>query len=505
MTIPLHGWACILVAVTTAASVVSASAVAEGAGLTWAVEIVDSDGESGHDASLAVAGNGTLHALYRDAGGTVLRLATRSAGAWSFETVAGPGMFAGDTSLELGYGGGLHILFYDAAAGNFRYGTRDAAGGPWLLGDVDAGSPNGYSALRIDRYGIPHVAYAWTNGTLRYARFSDGFWIREPVDPVTLLVRYVSLDVDRDGRPHLAYYGRGQLRYATKPGLVWSVEVVDPRERAGWFGQIALDLSGRPHLAYYDSVDGNLWYATPDGSDWSRTRVDGSGDAGWDASLAIDPGGRPVIAYYARIPSDLRYARLDNGTWTVQVVDEEGVTGWEPSLAVGPDGTPHVAFHDWTLGALKLASGRDVLGVRTVAPSGVTTSGARLHGEVTALGPYAVANASFEWRKEGDAAWTIVEALPVSEGAKFEAHLGGLGPGTTYEFRAVAEAGGASAYGRIITFLTTAPERVDLYPMFFTGLSIAVLATGVGLALWIWFLHPARVTRRGGRRPGGSV
>jgi len=328
---------------------------------------------------------------------------------------------------------------------------------------------------------------------------------REPVDPVPLLVRYVSLDVDRDGRPHLAYYGRGQLRYATKPGLVWSVEVVDPRERAGWFGQIALDLSGRPHLAYYDSVDGNLWYATPDGSDWSRTRVDGSGDAGWDASLAIDPGGRPVIAYYARIPSDLRYARLDNGTWTVQVVDEEGVTGWEPSLAVGPDGTPHVAFHDWTLGALKLASGRDVLGVRTVAPSGVTTSGARLHGEVTALGPYAVANASFEWRREGDAAWSIVEALPDSEGATFEAHVGGLAPGTTYEFRAVAEAGGASAYGRIITFLTTAPERVDLYPMFFTGLSIAVLAAGVGLALWIWFLHPARVTRRGGRRPGGSV
>jgi len=188
----------------------------------------------------------------------------------------------------------------------------------------------------------------------------------------------------------------------------------------------------------------------------------------------------------------------------MRVLDLASGTG-EPSLAVGPDGTPHVAFHDWTLGALKLASGRDVLGVRTVAPSDVTTSGARLHGEVTALGPYAVANASFEWRREGDAAWSIVEALPDSEGATFEAHVGGLAPGTTYEFRAVAEAGGASAYGRIITFLTTAPERVDLYPMFFTGLSIAVLAAGVGLALWIWFLHPARVTRRGGRRPGGSV
>ena len=488
-----------------AAVILTSLSPACGTSLTWQVQVVDGDGDAGRHSSLAIATNGTVYALYHDNGGAVLRLATLRGGAWSFEAVAGPGYFEGDTTLVLDWRGDLHISYYDAVTTQVRYGRRAASGGPWNLTDVDFGYVDGFNRLAVDRFGIAHVAYSLNNGTLRYAHLSGSFWIRENVDSSVILARYVSLAVDRDGRPHIAYYGNGQLRYASKPDVAWILETVDPRDYVAVSVQIALDSTGRPHFAYYDSIAEAARYATRSLSGWALSVIDPSGDAGRGVSLVVGRDDRPRVAYYARIPADLLYAERVNDTWDVQTVDDVGVVGWEPSLALAPNGTPHVLYYDWTLGALRHAVGLPVLGARTVGASEVTETAALLQGEVTSLDAFSAANVSFDWRPEGEVVWRSASAASLSGPVPFEARIGGLAPGRTYEFRATVEAGGLTEHGRLLTFTTRVLRPLDPAPILLISTSIAVAAMGLSLSAYIWFRGPISFRRRGGRRRSGQA
>jgi len=95
------------------------------------------------------------------------------------------------------------------------------------------------------------------------------------------------------------------------------------------------------------------------------------------------------------------------------------------------------------------------LSVEVGSATDVSPSSATLHGEVTDLSNVDGADVRFSWITAG-------ESPPVSEtGTRtldatgtFSETVSGLDPGTTYEFRAVAEARGESVSSGVNTFTT---------------------------------------------------
>jgi len=481
----MRTWTCVMIAIATLLAGSPATAVP----LSWSSSVIDAEAGAsvGRHTSLVIAQNGTAYVSYLDESAGLVKLATSVAGGWLIEVVDSPGFVRGDTSLALDSSGNLHLVYFNALSSMVRYGTRRAAGGPWNLSDIDRGLDEGHNRLAVDRFGVVHLVYVSDNGTLRYARRTTGFWTREIVDPFVLLARYASIAVDGNGRPHLAYYGNGRLRYAFRSGGFWSTEVVDLRDFVGWFASIGTDPSGEPHIAYYDSIRRSLNYAVRSGTAWSTEVVDAAGDAGWDVSLLVDRDGVSHISYYARISADLRYATGQPGGWDIQVADEPGVVGWSSSVALDPAGLPRITYFDWSVGSLKYAVGQPALGARTVGATSVAGTSAVVIGEVTALGPYASANASFQWRRVGEPTWRETAPVSISTPGTFQASLEGLLPGARYEYRAVVEAGGLSVYGLALTFATPAPPPINL-PLFLLVFAVtAVASAGIAAFVVLWF------------------
>jgi hypothetical protein len=166
-----------------------------------------------------------------------------------------------------------------------------------------------------------------------------------------------SLQIDNDGRPHIAYfhymYQDSDLEYASLDGMGWHTETVDSAGDVGAEPSLAFDSAGRPHIAYKGYNQHTLKHAWFDGAAWQMENVT---QGAFDPSLALDAAGRPHIAFYSASPDfDLKFAYNDGLSWHIQTVDSDGIS-CRISLALGSQGFPHVSYYDWTSpGTLKYA------------------------------------------------------------------------------------------------------------------------------------------------------
>ena len=90
--------------------------------------------------------------------------------------------------------------------------------------------------------------------------------------------------------------------------------------------------------------------------------------------------------------------------------------------------------------------------VATQGATSITSSSATLNGYLGSLGPYTTVVVSFELSNGSS-----VSGPAMSAPGPFSAHIGGLAPGTSYQFRAVAMAplmGGQKAEGAFVSFNT---------------------------------------------------
>jgi len=111
--------------------------------------------------------------------------------------------------------------------------------------------------------------------------------------------------------------------------------------------------------------------------------------------------------------------------FTVYVEDGDGGGGGDPSVAVSTSGA-----------------------------TGVGESSATLNGELTDLTNASEADVYFEYGQSGSGLPNQTSAQTVSSTGSFSTSLSGLSSGTSYEFRAVAEAGTASDTGTVESFQT---------------------------------------------------
>jgi hypothetical protein len=222
-------------------------------------------------------------------------------------------------------------------------------------GDQAAGF---FPSLKLDSLGRPHIAFgaAKPGGyELRYASWTGSTWQFETADPSVILGEKVSLALDSQDQPHVAYRDEVNqvLKYSHKEGGIWYYEVVDNQGNVGYQPSLAIDSLDRPHIAYQWvaplAVNWSIRYAIHNGTGWDISTLSsldtfGSYTGQFGLSLALDSSDRPRIAYsnYA-----LHFAYWSGSSWVDEVVEHiigGGETGDLPSMVLDSTQTPHVSF-----------------------------------------------------------------------------------------------------------------------------------------------------------------
>ena len=144
---------------------------------------------------------------------------------------------------------------------------------------------------------------------LKYLSFSP--------DPEAKVSAFTSMDYDPDGNPGIAYaLTNGGLKYTFFGGQrrstgspIWDSMSVDSGN-VGKYVSLSFDNQGYPGISYYDKANFSLKYAFYDGATWSTQTVDDQGQVGEYTSIDHGPDGLPAISYYDRSNGDLKCARF---------------------------------------------------------------------------------------------------------------------------------------------------------------------------------------------------
>ena len=262
----------------------------------------------------------------------------------------------GDNSIAVDSQGHVHIAFsYDANDGRYErlmYASNES--GAWVTTLVDGGIHVGFmNSIDVDSNGRSHIAYFdYMNYCLKYATNAGGKWVNETVDATEDTGWSISLAVDAAGNPHIAYRNtsinsNGVLSYAEKVGGSWSIQLVDiPRQR-GQIGvdcSIVIDSQGYSHISYLKEQ--HLGYATNKGGSWANYSIDDTYGSGWGSSIAIDSLDHIHICerYGSPNPNTLKYVTDASGSWVNETVDANLGSGAAFSIVVDSNDHPIILW-----------------------------------------------------------------------------------------------------------------------------------------------------------------
>ncbi len=234
----------------------------------------------------------------------------------------------------------------------------------WHINDVDAPSISGniagrFSSLKFDTSGVPYIAYQYYDQGVLYSPFphthinvahrvttggncgTSSKWQCDNVTSTSDSVEYLSLDIDANNTPYIAYYDttNKDLKLATWTGLGgdcgmgdngWGCKVIDGSANdVGKYASLYAPKSTNPadilRIAYYDATAKILKVAHPIsagdgncglGNTWQCDVIDvmGGGIAKLDISLTVDKAFQPVVVYTDAsvdlAPAGIKLARL---------------------------------------------------------------------------------------------------------------------------------------------------------------------------------------------------
>ncbi len=240
---------------------------------------------------------------------------------------------------------------------------------------VEEGAQAGlYVALDIDNQEHVHMVYFDKKSqVLKYATQTGEGFEKDVVDPSCVRCLFGTIAVDKDARPHLAYYSDAEktLIYARKVEGAWHRESIEWGDGIGMGAKLLFDHQGGLHALYY-SQDGYLKHAwrstgkpkavkdkTKPGSkvsslsslfSWENERIDkANGSDRAQISFRRQPKGRLAASYFhwSGFDSELRVA-LEGlyDTWTIEVVEVENNPGKSSSLFFTPNGEPRIVFRE---------------------------------------------------------------------------------------------------------------------------------------------------------------
>jgi hypothetical protein len=134
-----------------------------------------------------------------------------------------------------------------------------------------ANQPSGYS-MAIDGTGTEHLAWYGKMLDEYRAVAPQALWYRgqSAFERLDLLQHgpdggsptgRVSLPVEADGAPHVAFASRGVVKYGVRTGNVWNTSTIDIGPSCGEWISLALDASGRAPVIYREAAAKTLKYA----------------------------------------------------------------------------------------------------------------------------------------------------------------------------------------------------------------------------------------------------
>jgi hypothetical protein len=272
----------------------------------WSAEQVEGTAGVGLDVSLRLDSYGQPKLAFAGTPSSPqVRYAERFGTVWSllFPTFN----FGVRTSLALD-NANQPVIAYANANDNMTLYLAKLVGGTWTNTKLTNNSIADVS-LVLDAFNRPRLAYIdATAGTLKFARFTGLSWVFETVGPVTVQSygSAVSLALAPDGRPVIAYDAGNELRLAEKPVGTWVTSLVDGSASALVDSvSLRVDANGDPHIAYavrkvtQGPLYAELRYARRFSSGvtaWDRQTLD-SGYAILNVALALDGNGSAHIAY----------------------------------------------------------------------------------------------------------------------------------------------------------------------------------------------------------------
>lgn len=165
--------------------------------------------------------------------------------------------------------------------------------------------------LVVDSENRPHVsgeeASAAGSGLYLSKQDPEGSWYAvSTVDGVG----GTEIALDANEEPVIALHDDSashRVRIARWDDIEFDIETVEDCQSCGWHVSMALDGQDRPHVAYrrYNGDDAVV-YAHDDGSGWTHTAI---AEGFWPESIAldVDEDGRAHIVYRDQDPSHIRY------------------------------------------------------------------------------------------------------------------------------------------------------------------------------------------------------
>ncbi|HPM77793.1 MAG TPA: hypothetical protein PK961_11915 [bacterium] len=315
----------------------------------WSQQYFDR-GFTVEDVALAADGSGNLHAVYFDSTFQALTYARQSGSEWTTEVIEEAlGNNVENVDLVLDGDDKAHITFYNGLTTHLGYATN--VSGSWVLSDIDDADFVGRdNSLAIDGNGDLHVSYSDdAHGSLMYATDVGGAWAHYTVDDQGLVGSESNIAVNGDGDAVIAYVDLSDydINLAVGGEDDWTIETVD--RDGGNDVSLAIDGDGKPHVAY---VGAGLRHAVKDGS-WTIDSVD-SLALEMETDIVVRDDGRVFIAYQS-LDWNLSLAQA-GGSWSTSILDEIGDTGEHVSMLLTSGGDWNIAYVSY--GAVWLATPR---------------------------------------------------------------------------------------------------------------------------------------------------
>lgn len=194
--------------------------------------------------------------------------------AWLIDVAGDPGHDGWDSTLAISGDGVLHAAGVDPAQFGSEVGVEyyRNSGDGWQVTPVGSGpTPYQYNVgLALDGAGSPALSFYNTEeGDLVYASIDGTSWSTETVASQGDVGKYSSLTFDPAGNPAVTSFEQsgpdaGRIIYAVRQGDIWSLDVVGELSsfsegNARRNSSLAFDSLGRPHVAFSDTS--GVWYS----------------------------------------------------------------------------------------------------------------------------------------------------------------------------------------------------------------------------------------------------
>ena len=316
-----------------------------------APELANDQGKSipGVRTSIAVDGQDKHHLAWSTPKGGVFYVDDTGGSFGEVEKITSSPAFG--ASLAVGAQGTSWVSFY--SGGSLRVAQR-AAPKKWKIEDVQtnagpSSAPATVTAISVASGGEPIVAYG-DHGKTVVARRSDGLWKTEQIPGDGGYG--VSLALDKDGNPHVAYYDAGgSVHHAGSTGAgAWQVSdlgstapAASGKSDPGWSTGIALDDKGTVFTTSADTKVKQIVRGDSRGGDFSSHAIAGSVN-GTNPSLAVSPDGKfQALAWFDSVNANLEVAQAASGGLAIAhptpAVSPGGATSQPSAPTCQPDGT----------------------------------------------------------------------------------------------------------------------------------------------------------------------